>query len=44
MEGGDLRGAHLLGVGVEPEVMGSEGSHVVLIATQVEVPHFVSCL
>lgn len=42
VEGGHLGGTHLLGVGVEPQVVSAVGTHVMLIAAQVEVPHVVS--
>jgi len=37
--GVDLGLTHLLGVGVEPQVVGSVGSQIVLITAQVQVPH-----
>ena len=35
----DLGLTHLLGVGVEPQVVGTVGSQIVLISSQVQVPH-----
>ena len=35
----DLWLTHLLGVGVEPQVVGAVASQIVLVTTQVQVPH-----
>ena len=35
----DLGCTHLFGVGVEPQVVGTVGSEIVLITAQVQVPH-----
>ena len=36
----DFRSSHLLVVGIEPQVMGSVGSEILLISAQVQVPHY----